>query len=117
MKKLGWAVFALLAAVFTAMFAIGIWSTLNDEDKDPPDVAARKDECRKLEHHLFEIAPEKPANLDEAVAKVPIEDIEQCAAKDEDKKTKVDHKAPAVACMMAAPTVDAVRACVPKPAE
>ena len=119
MKNLGWAAFSLLAALFVATFAIGIWATLNDEAKDPAELAARKEQCRKLERHLLEISPEKPANVDEAVAKVPIVDIEQGAAEDKDKNKKdaVDKKPPAVACMMVAQTPDAVKACVPKPAE
>ncbi len=108
MKKLGWLGFAVLAAVFTAMFAIGIWATLHDEEKDPPDVAARKEQCRQLERHLFEISPAKDKSVDELVAQVPIEDIEQCAAADKDKKTGVDQTPQTIACMMAAQTADAV---------
>jgi hypothetical protein len=84
---------------------------------DPPDLAGRKAECRRLEAHILQISPEsrreldglpeaeRQKRLDKLVAKVPIEDIQQCAAAE-----------PAViACMQRAPDVAAVRACVPPP--
>ena len=87
------------------------------EGVDPPDVAQRKAECRRLEAHILRISPEsrreldglseaeQQKRLDKLVAKVPIEDIQQCAAAE-----------PAViACMQRAPDVAAVRACVPPP--
>ena len=81
-------------------------------EKDKPEQAALKAECRALEKHLFQITPQTPGGtaeadpkrLEELVAKVPIEDIEQCAAI---KDRKV------IACMQAAGTVSAVRACIP----
>ena len=81
MKPFAYALFALCALVMVGLFAIGIYSTMSWEDEDPPKVAARKAECRKLERHLFEISPDSAGrNIDELVAKVPIEDIEQCGA-------------------------------------
>ena len=84
---------------------------------DAPEVAQRKAECRRLEAHILEISPqtrreldglpvaEQQKRLDQLVAKVPIEDIQQCAAAE-----------PAVvACMQRAPDVAAVRACIPPP--
>lgn len=84
---------------------------------DPPDVARRKADCRRLEDHIFRISPESQSRLaglpeaeqqkalEQLVAKVPVEDIEQCAA-----------AAPAaIACMQAAPDIAALRACIPAP--
>jgi len=79
--------------------------------------ARRKLECKRLEAHIFRITPDSRARLDglpeakqqavidQLVAKVPVEDLEQCAAAD-----------PAViTCMQAAPDVQALRACIPAP--
>jgi cytochrome c556 len=84
---------------------------------DPPEVAQRKTECKRLEAHILRISPESRGELDglsgpeqqkrleQLVAKVPFEDIQQCAAAE-----------PAViACMQKAPDVAAVRACIPPP--
>jgi hypothetical protein len=116
-KKLAWAAFFVLDAVFAVMFVIAIWGTLHDEQKDPAEIAARKEQCRQLERHIFELSPKHDKSVDELVAGVPIEDIEQCAAADKDKKTGVDRKPQVIACMMASSTLDAVKGCVPKPAE
>jgi hypothetical protein len=105
-KTLGWPLFAILALAFTAMFATGVYATLNDEDKDPADVAARKAECRKVIHHVIEVTP-GVSNVDEANAKVPIEDVEQCGAAYPES----------VACMEAAKDLAAVRACIPTAVE
>ena len=84
---------------------------------DSPDVARRKAECKRLEDHIFRISPETRSRLaglppaeqqkviDQLVAGVPIEDIEQCAA----AEPKV------VTCMQAATDIAAVRACIPAP--
>jgi hypothetical protein len=84
---------------------------------DAPDVARRKAECKRLEAHIFRISPETRGRLaglseaeqqkliDQLVAGVPIEDIEQCAAAEPK----------AVACMQAAPDIAAIRACIPAP--
>jgi hypothetical protein len=84
---------------------------------DPPDVARRKAECKRLEDHIFRISPQSRGRLaglpdaeqqkviDQLVAGLPVEDIEQCAAAD----PKV------IACMQAAPDVAALRACIPPP--
>ncbi len=74
--------------------------------------AARKAECRKLEEHIVRITPRPggggaetdPARIQQLVAKVPIEDIEQCAALQEHKD---------IECMQAAGDVAALRACIP----
>ena len=117
MRLLGYAGFALFAALFAGLFALAVYATLNDHEDDKPEVAARKAECRKLAAHLFEISPvtagQDPAPL---VAAVPIEDIEQCAAEDAGKD-KVDHKPAAVRCMFDARSEDALRTCIPKHAE
>jgi hypothetical protein len=83
-----------------------------EDEKDSPEVAQRKAECRRLEDHIFEIMPRPGAEHGEAdpkkrealVAALPVEDIEQCAAV---KDRKV------IACMQEARDVATLRACVP----
>jgi len=75
-------------------------------DKDTPEVAARKAECKKLLAHIFELSPQSKASgksTQELVDAVPIEDIEQCGAAHPE----------VVACMQAAVDLDTVHACVP----
>ncbi len=103
MKPMWILLFGVLSALFLALFGTGIYATITDEDTDPPDVAARKAECRKLEQHLFAIYPEGAGKSPDDV--VPIEDIELCSAAYPE----------AVACMEAAPDVARVRECVPEP--
>ena len=103
MRSVGYAAFAVLALVLAAIFAVGIYGTVTNEDQDTPEQAARKAECRKLARHNFELSGVPAAQLDEAVAKVPIEDIEQCGAALPES----------TACMVAATTIDALHACVP----
>ena len=106
MRKLGWAAFAVFAALLAVLFAIGIRSTMSWEDKDPPELAARKEECRKLVRYVIALAPEsKGQSADELAAKVPIEDIELCAAA----------KPEVLDCMGKAADITAVRACIPPP--
>jgi hypothetical protein len=95
--------FAVLAALFVALFGTGIYATLTDEDTDSPEVAARKAECRKLEHHLFGLYPESAGKTPEEV--VPIEDIELCGAAYPE----------VIACMQAAPDLQRVHDCMPEP--
>ena len=97
MKELAWQAFGILVLVFTAMFATGVYATLNDEDKDPADVAARKAECRKVIDHIIALTP------DHGEVKTPIEDVEQCGAAYPES----------VACMGAAKDLAAVRECFP----
>lgn len=86
-----------------------------ENEQDSPEVAQRKAECRALEKHIFRITPgpggELPATdtgrIAALVAKVPIEDIEQCAAA----------KPAAITCMLAAPDVATLRACIPAKTE
>jgi hypothetical protein len=123
-KSLGVAAFALLALLFVGIFALAIHATVSDEDKDPPELAARKAACRDLQAHLFAISNDQqldqlsPADREKRIAElasgVAIEDIEQCAAADKDKAGS-DRKPAALACMLAAQDPAAVRACVPKP--
>jgi len=85
--------------------------------KDTPEIAQRKAACKRLDEHIFRISPQSRSRLDgrseaeqqhqidQLVAKVPIEDVEQCAAAE-----------PAViACMQNAADIAAVRACIPPP--
>jgi hypothetical protein len=105
-KKLGYLLLIPIAGIMAAIFAIAIYATLHaEENVDPPDVAARKAECRKLQDHLISITPD-------AHKVVSIEDIEQCAAADKDK-TGVDRKPAVIACLQNARDQAAVRACIP----
>lgn len=89
-----------------------------EDEKDSPEVAQRKAECRRLEEHIFRITPQAqgglaglpddPGRIEQLVAQVPVEDIEQCAA--------VKDRA-VLACMQAAPDLAALRACIPAKAE
>ncbi|HEY0483639.1 MAG TPA: hypothetical protein VGD37_39240 [Kofleriaceae bacterium] len=83
--------------------------------KDLPEVAEQKAECQRLAAHIFEITPRPgetgaergetdPKRIEALVAKLPVEDIQQCAAiKDRG----------VIACMQAAKDVAALRACIP----
>jgi len=102
-KPMWFVLFGVLSVAFLALFGAGIYGTVTDEDKDPPDVAARKAECRKLEHHLFELYPEGAGKSPDEV--VPIEDIDLCSAAYPEL----------VACMQAAPDVARVHECMPEP--
>jgi hypothetical protein len=101
-----------------------------EEEKDSPEVAARKAECRQLMEHIVRITPRAggggpetdPARIQQIVAQLPVEDIEQCAAvKDpvkEGEPAPPEGQTPKViACMKAAADVTALRACVPAKAE
>ena len=101
----------LVALAMIAVLAGGC-----EDEKDTPERAQSKEECRRLEEHIFRITPRPgggspetdPERIAQRMAKVPIEDIEQCAAvKDRTR----------IACMKAAPDVAALRACVPAAAE
>jgi hypothetical protein len=90
-------VFGLLVAIFAAVFAISIYATLHDENKQSPDVAAREAECKNLIQHIIEISPQHKK------VDVPIEDIEQCGAAYPE----------VVSCMQKAADVAGVHACIP----
>lgn len=100
-----------LSLALIAVSWLGLATGCEDE-KDSPEVAQRKAECRKLEDHVFEIMPAPgashgetdPKKREKLVAQLPVEDIEQCAAV---KDRKV------IACMLAATDVAALRACIP----
>ena len=111
-----------------------------DEAADPPETAQhdatqltaaqRTATCRQLIEHILQITPRPgsdrpetdPARVKEIAAKIPIEDIEQCAAvKDPVKKGEPappEGQTPKViACMQAATDVAALRTCIPAQAE
>jgi len=104
------------------LFALAMIAVLAggcEDEKDTPEVAQNKAECRRLEAHIFQITPRPgetgaergvtdPKRIEELVAKVPVEDIQQCAAV---KDRRV------IACMQAAPDVAALRACIPTKTE
>lgn len=89
-----------------------------EEKQDSPEVAQRKADCRRLEAHIFQITPQAqgglaglpevdPRRVEQLVAKLPVEDIEQCAAA----------RPEVIACMQAAADVAALRACIPAKAQ
>lgn len=98
-----------------ALVLVALLAACSDAPVDAPAVAAAKVECKKLEAHVFRISPQsapKFAGLSEAdatqladsmVAKLPAEDIDQCAAGEPE----------IIACMQTAPDVAAIKACVP----
>jgi hypothetical protein len=106
-----------------------------DEEADKPETAQlqatqHKVTCRQLIEHILQITPRPgsdrpetdPARIKELSARVPIEDIEQCAAvKDPVKKGEPappEGQTPKViACMQAATDVAALRKCIPAQAE
>jgi alpha-glucuronidase len=100
-------------------FALILYAVLAgacEEEKETPAQAQLKAECRRLEEHLVQITPAPgsaapetdPARIRELVARVPIEDIEQCAAV---KDRKV------IACMLAAHDAAGLKACIPAQTE
>jgi hypothetical protein len=93
-----------------------------EESQEAPETAAARAEtsaararCRQLLEHIVQITPRNggppetdPARVKEIVARIPIEDVEQCA-------TVKDQKV--LACMQAARDVPALLACIPNKAE
>ncbi|HEU4734085.1 MAG TPA: hypothetical protein VFT22_39615 [Kofleriaceae bacterium] len=102
------------ALAVTIALAVLSSTGCQDDQQDSPEAAQRKAECRRLEEHIFQITPRPgdssgrgvtdPKELERLVAKVPIEDIDLCAA-------VTDRSV--IACMQAAPSVAALRACIP----
>ena len=105
MKSLWRIVFGLLCALFAGVFAIAIYATLHENNKQSPEVAARQAECRNLVRHVIEISPQRgQRSVDEMLAKVPVEDIEQCGAAYPE----------VISCMEKTPDVAGVRDCIPQ---
>ncbi|HEX3761447.1 MAG TPA: hypothetical protein VHW23_22275 [Kofleriaceae bacterium] len=113
----------VLVALSTLLGACGT-------EKETPEKAAERAECRKLMAHIFQITPRPgggapetdPARIQALVAAVPVEDIEQCGAVKDAVKPgeppRPEHQTPKViACMQAANDVAALRACIPAQAE
>jgi hypothetical protein len=98
-----------------ALILVVVFAGACEEEKDAPEALQRKAECRQLEKHIFRITPgpggelpaSDPASIATLMAKVPIEDIEQCVAA----------KPAVLTCMLAAPDVAALRACIPAKTE
>ena len=108
MKTLWVVIFGLRVAACAAVFAISIYATLNDENKDAPEIAARKEQCRQVVRHLIEISPHRNGrSVDETVAKIPVEDIEQCGAAYPESVT----------CMLKAADIATVKNCIPEQVE
>jgi len=99
------------------MLASIVLAACESEPVDSPDVARRKATCKQLNEHIFRITPQSRDQLagrsaadqrkilDQLMAKVPIEDIEQCAAAEPT----------VIACMQAAPDIASVKSCIPAP--
>ena len=115
-----------------AVVMIVLFAAACEEEQETPEAARRKAECRQLMEHIVQITPRPggggpetdPARVKQIVAKLPVEDIEQCAAiKDPvppggSAEAHPVAKTPrAIACMQAAPDVAALRACIPKQTE
>ena len=98
-----------------ALILVIVFAGACEDQKDSPEAAQRKAECRRLEEHIFRITPgpggerpeADPGRIAALMAKVPVEDIEQCAAA----------KPEAITCMLAAPDVATLRACIPAKTE
>lgn len=98
-----------------ALVVLVVLAACGDEAVDSAEVAAKKDQCRALEAHMFQISPQSAdqfASLDpaaakkladEMAAKLPPEDINQCVAAETD----------IISCMQLAPDVAHVKHCVP----
>jgi hypothetical protein len=130
--------FALTRIALVLLVApVVLFTAACDEGADQPDTAQGKVQtaqrtvtCRQLIEHILQITPRPgsdrpetdPARIKEIAAKIPIEDIEQCAAvKDPVKKGEPappEGQTPkAIACMQAATDVAALRKCIPAQAE
>ncbi len=100
-----------------------------DEEADKQEAGQRTAMCRQLIEHILQITPRPgsdrpetdPARIKELAARVPIEDIEQCAAVKDPAKPGApapETQTPKViACMQAATDVASLRACIPAQAE
>ena len=108
---------------FALVLAPVVFAAACDEGAGVAEAGPRVAVCRKLMEHIFQITPKPgsdraetdPARIQQLVTRIPIEDIEQCAAtKDEASAAKKDA---VIACMQAAGDVAALRACIPAQAE
>jgi hypothetical protein len=101
--------------LFALALVIVLAGACEADNPDAPDVAQRKAECRRLLDHIFRITPQAqgglaggpevdPRRIEQLMARVPVEDIEQCAAVELPS---------VIACMQAAPDVATLRACIP----
>lgn len=106
-----------------------------DEEADKPETAQptaaqHKVTCRQLIEHILQITPRPgsdrpetdPARIQELAARIPIEDIEQCAAvrdpvKQGEPEPPEGQTPRVIACMQAATDVAALRKCIPAQAE
>jgi hypothetical protein len=106
-----------------AVAAVLVFAAGCDEGTEVAESAPRAVMCRKLMEHILQITPRPgsdrpetdPARIQQLAARIPIEDIDQCAAtKDAASAAKKDA---VIACMQAAGDVAALRACIPAQAE
>ena len=89
---------------------IGLVAACTPDAKDTPT-------CKQLREHIFRITPQSQQRLagrseaeqrkilDQLMATVPVEDVQQCTAAD----------AAVIACMLKATDMPALRACIPPP--
>lgn len=97
------------------LLALALVACSGDEQQDSAELASRKLECRRLEAHIFRITPQLTAQFagmseidaqkraDELAAKLPAEDIDQCAAGEPE----------VTACMATARDLASLKACIP----
>jgi hypothetical protein len=112
-----------------ALVVIALLAAACEEENDSPAVARRKAECRQLMEHIVRITPRPgggpetdPARIQQVVAQLPVEDIEQCAAvkdpvKPGEPPPPQGQTPRVIACMQAAADLPALRACIPAQAE
>ena len=97
------------------VLAIALLTACEEGEQDSPAVAARKVDCKQLEAHIFRISPQSAPQFsglsesdaqqlaDRMAAKLPPEDIDQCAAGEPE----------ITSCMKTAGDVAAIKACIP----
>lgn len=125
---------ARLALALLIAPILAVTAACDDEADRPeavqPAAAQHKATCRQLMEHILHITPRPgsdrpetdPARIQELAARIPVEDIEQCAA----VKDPVKQGEPAppegqtprvITCMQAATDVAALHRCIPAQAE
>jgi hypothetical protein len=125
---------ARLALALLIAPILAVTAACDDEADKPeavqPAAAQHKATCRQLIEHILQITPRPgsdrpetdPARIKELAARIPVEDIEQCAA----VKDPVKQGEPAppegqtprvITCMQAATDVAGLHRCIPAQAE
>lgn len=93
----------IFAFAVLAMLALG---ACDDDTPDTPEIVAKKAQCKDVFAHVYQISPQSDADMKaragELAAALPEEDVKMC----------VDAKPEINACILQAPTVAAVKACI-----